>query len=362
VSLVRDIPSSPAKATVLSEVSRYHMLGDRAEETIRFGREALEMASELGLEEVRAHALNNIGTARVHAGDVEGIRDLERSIEIANEIGSPESLRGYNNLFSNLETTGPLERAAAAIGAGLPVAELFGNAGASARWLRFERMHVAYWEGRWDDATAIIEETLSEVGLAHALARWTLEMRGHIRLARDDAAGALDDARMSLERGRHAKDPQTSFPALSFAALASLETGQPHDAGRLADELIALRPADHAIPHHISPLLDLAVVLSALGRSHELVAAVSRGAVRTAHVDAAVAFARGDFLGAAEIYVEMGSLPNEALARSRAAAQLIDAGDRAAADEQLHAALAFWRSVGATRHVREGEALLAASA
>ena len=37
-------------------------------------------------------------------------------------------------------------------------------------------------------------------------------------------------------------------------------------------------------------------------------------------------------------------------------------GRRAEADEQLQQALAFYRSVGATRYVRECEALLAASA
>jgi hypothetical protein len=37
-------------------------------------------------------------------------------------------------------------------------------------------------------------------------------------------------------------------------------------------------------------------------------------------------------------------------------------GKRAEADRELRSALAFYRSVGATRFVREGEALLAASA
>jgi hypothetical protein len=37
-------------------------------------------------------------------------------------------------------------------------------------------------------------------------------------------------------------------------------------------------------------------------------------------------------------------------------------GRRAEADEQLQQALAFYRSVGATRYVRECEALLPASA
>ena len=41
---------------------------------------------------------------------------------------------------------------------------------------------------------------------------------------------------------------------------------------------------------------------------------------------------------------------------------LIDDGRRAEADEQLQRALTFYRSVGATRYIREGEALLAASA
>ena len=37
-------------------------------------------------------------------------------------------------------------------------------------------------------------------------------------------------------------------------------------------------------------------------------------------------------------------------------------GRRAEADVQLQKALAFYRSVGATRYIREGEALLAATA
>ena len=48
--------------------------------------------------------------------------------------------------------------------------------------------------------------------------------------------------------------------------------------------------------------------------------------------------------------------------RLRSAEQLVHEGRRAEADEQLRRALAFYRSVGATRWIREGEALLAASA
>jgi class 3 adenylate cyclase/tetratricopeptide (TPR) repeat protein len=362
VDLVKDIPVSPTKATVLSEVSRYHMLGDRFEDAIRIGSQALEMASELGLDEVRAHALDNIGAARANSGDLQGIRELEESIEISDAIDSPESLRGYNNLFASLGSLGYLEQAAAAVRAGLPVAERFGNAGRSARWLRFERVHVAYWEGRWDESMAILDETFSEVGFAHALSRYALEMRGRIRLARDDTRGALEDADASLALGRQGKDPQTLFPALSFAAVAALEQGRADYAGRLADEVLALRPADTAIPHHVSPLFDLAWVLSGLGRSEDLVEATERSTARTLHVDAAEALARGSYLSAADIYVRMGTRPNEAFARLRAAERLSAAGQRQEADRQLQPALAFWRSVDAKHFVRQGEALLPATA
>ena len=48
--------------------------------------------------------------------------------------------------------------------------------------------------------------------------------------------------------------------------------------------------------------------------------------------------------------------------RLRAAELLVADGRRAEADVQLQKALAFYRSVGATRYIREGEALLAATA
>ena len=69
-----------------------------------------------------------------------------------------------------------------------------------------------------------------------------------------------------------------------------------------------------------------------------------------------------DFPEAATIYDTMGAARMAALARLRAAEVLVEAGRRAEADEQLQRALAFFRSVRATRYIRQGEALLAASA
>ena len=77
-------------------------------------------------------------------------------------------------------------------------------------------------------------------------------------------------------------------------------------------------------------------------------------------MQAALALASEDCEAAAERYAEIGSLPDEAYARLRAAERLVGEGNGAEADVQLQRALAFWRSVGATRYIREGETLLAA--
>jgi len=78
--------------------------------------------------------------------------------------------------------------------------------------------------------------------------------------------------------------------------------------------------------------------------------------------DAAMAGAEGDFNRAADVFAAMGATTLEADARLCAAEELIDAGRRAEGEDQLQKALDFYRTVGATRYIQEGEALLRASA
>ena len=56
------------------------------------------MAQELGLEELRAHALTSVGMAKNAVGDASGIEDMEHALEIALEIDSPIAGTIVNNL------------------------------------------------------------------------------------------------------------------------------------------------------------------------------------------------------------------------------------------------------------------------
>jgi tetratricopeptide (TPR) repeat protein len=126
--LLTGLPDSFSKAYVLSDLSRYHMIARENELAISLGREALAIADRLGLDEVRAHALNNVGSARNFAGDAGGIEDLESALEIATRIKSPEAARVTNNLSAVLWVRGDTKRSVALWRQALVVAHDLGAA------------------------------------------------------------------------------------------------------------------------------------------------------------------------------------------------------------------------------------------
>jgi hypothetical protein len=79
-------------------------------------------------------------------------------------------------------------------------------------------------------------------------------------------------------------------------------------------------------------------------------------------IHAAAHYLRGEHLRAADVYASIGSRTDEAYARLRAARALAAEGRRPEADAELQQTLAFYRSVGATRFIREAEELLAQTA
>jgi hypothetical protein len=216
--------------------------------------------------------------------------------------------------------------------------------------------------GRWHEAVAHVDEFLAEAEGRERhymdVAAW--DVRALIRLARDDTAGALADSERALAFARAVRDPQVLLPVLAFQSKILLAAGRRSDAVASVDELLALlRSSRTSFVSYWS--CALAAVLTALGRSSELEAIVENATISTRWLDAARAYAAGPFEEAADVYAEIGSLPDEAYARLRAAEALIEAGRRAEGDAQLQRSLGFYRSVGATAYIREAERLFAAS-
>jgi class 3 adenylate cyclase/tetratricopeptide (TPR) repeat protein len=359
-ALVRDLPPSASKANVITGVSRFLTMAGEGERAIQVAQEAIEMATELGLDELRAYALTNIGTARVSNGDLAGRDDLEASIAISLEINSPESVRAYTNLGSLLGNLGELERSFAMHAEARALAKRFGL-GDMTRKIEAERIWELYVRGDWEQGLALADELVADFEeKPYFMEGQCREVRGCMRLAFGNLDAAQADATRSIDLARVGQDPQLVLPALAFGARVLCPT-DPRRADELAGELFATwRSTAWNIPGEW--LADLGAALVVVDRPDELLEAAERVSLRTPWLEAAVAVGTGEFPRAAEIYGAIGQRPEEAYARLRAADVLVGEGRRAEADAELQRALAFWRSVGATAYIREGEALLAASA
>jgi tetratricopeptide (TPR) repeat protein len=231
------------------------------------------------------------------------------------------------------------------------------------RWFEGVLADHHYRRGEWDEARRLLDTYLTRVEegelLYGAWQDWFI--RAELRLAGGDTAGALSDAEKALELARAVEDPQAVYFALPAGAHVFTLAGERERALPLAREFIDA--LTHGAPLQFAAInLPLfAAAARELGLSDELLAAIADRRA-TPWTEEVRAYAGGDYLGAAEILRRTGSKPEEAEARLRAAEQLVPEGRRPEGDEQLQQALAFYRSVGASRYVQDCEALLAASA
>ena len=355
--LLAAAPPSRAKATVLVELAALLMVAGRNREAITVGREGLAIAERLGLDDIRADALNHVGAAKVSAGDPAGFADMEQAVALAVEASSPLSVIAYVNLASSLIDSGELSRGFELQAEGRRAAERFGFT-AWQRHLRSERVLEDYWGGRWNTAEQAAAEFVaeSEAGSRHYMEPVCRLVQGRIRLARGHLSVAVEHARTVLESARLIEDPQMLNPALAFAAAVALRTGKVEAADALANELLAGQAEHEGALMGAEWPVDLAIVLAALGRGSELAALAATSKRSSRWLEAATAFATGDPQRAADLYAQIGSLPDEAFARLQAARLMLGAGRQAEGRAQLQRALAFHRQVNASAHVRGGVA------
>jgi tetratricopeptide (TPR) repeat protein len=341
------------------------MLGGRTEEAVETGSEAIRLADLLGLDELKAQALNNIGSARGNSGEPGAMEDLHEGLELARRINSvPETLRGLNNLAAQYVMRGELREAQATLDELRELAERYGYLG----FLRFldggPEIANRYQRGEWDEALARADAFLAEVeaGSPHYQAPAAYCFRAMMRLARDDEAGARSDAARSRELVAQAGDPQAIFGSLVMDGLVYEGAGDKRAAAEVLDDVLDGLGKAGTMGWAVVVSTGLAWLARVAGRADDLAPMLRREAVRSRWLEAADAVLEGKIREAADVLGEIGARPLEAYFRLRLAESLVDEGRRAEADEQLHAALAFYRGVGATRFLREGEALLAASA
>jgi tetratricopeptide (TPR) repeat protein len=350
--LVADRPASAAKTKTYAELSRFMMLANRNEEAVEVGRATLALARELGLRDLQAHALNNVGTARTNLGDLGGFEDLEEAFAIADAINSPEALRALGNHASLVADHGDLRRSRELYEQVVELSRRLGIRGFDL-WCQVELAFLDYQAGAWDSALERIEAFLAAMGEGHYIETLARQVRAEIMVARGDVEGGRAESDRAVAFSRSAKDPQTLYPGLAVNARIHALAGHTVEAGERADELVALSEGSEF--HANQWAVHFAFALDELGRSADAAALVAGLATPTPWRDVAAVYAAGDRVGAADLLGELGDLADEAYARLRAA-------EEGEGQEQLNQALAFFRSVNATALVRRAEALLPATA
>jgi tetratricopeptide (TPR) repeat protein len=303
--------------------------------------------------------LISLGAGRVRSGDVEGIADVETGVEIARRIGSAELVRGLTNFGVAAGDLGEFTRAFALHEEALAMAERMGQQGMR-RFVHGSRAGYLFQLGRWDEALEAANEFIAEAAVdPHYLEAANLGIRALIAFARGDGASALADTERGLELARSARDPQSLFPSIARRATILLEAGESDNARDVVEELFKHVDSGERLAY--APQPQWVVALAALG-GPDRVLGLLRQMPPSPWKDASIATAEEDYATAAEIFGSRGAVESEAFLRLRAAEQHIEAGRRSEADVHLRKALAFYRSVGATRYIREAEALLRESA
>jgi class 3 adenylate cyclase len=352
---VADRPTSRARAEALTHRSGFLMLAGRYDESIQLVQEALPLVEELdGMEEERARLHIIRGTALGGLGDLGGLDEIEEGARIAEASASLDMLTtAYANLTSLYHYYGRLDDARRAWQREYDLSDRTGIV----RFHRDARAALAGWhfvDGRWDDALTLVDELIAaaESGARHFTDAAMSSLRASIRLARGDLDGADRDSKRAVEAAR-ASDAQAQVASFTIRAAVALGTGARAEAEQLAFDLAAIGPVVlSALGWPFPTFADVAWVFRDVGREYEMRSEVLDPlAVASPWADAGRAILDDDLSRAAEIIDGIGNPVAASYVRIRSGVEL-----------EVRRGLEFFRGVGATRYVQEGEAKLAATA
>ena len=347
--LVGDSVTASA-ARVLATSGRMHVIAGEMGDGRRVAEAALQIAEQLGLDELRAHALTTVGMAKRYMDDPSGIEDMERALALALEIDSPVATATMNNLGVQATIAGDLRRGEELHMESLRLATRFGDS-ANARFMRGNMIFVSFVRGRWESALEGAEAFIAEceAGSPHTLEQTARAARGMIRLARGDHDGALADHERMLALGRERQQAEGLVAGLAMLAVTQAELGMVEEARNLLGELVPL-VRDHGV---YARSAQAALFASPLDVPEDLRAAIagSMGERTTLWRNVISSALDGDLRGAADQLAAMGSPTMEARFRFYAGARMLEAGRTGEGRSSSTKALAFYRSVDATFYV-----------
>lgn len=196
IAVIEALPPGRELAMAYSNRAQLHMLQGETADAVAIGTRALELATQLGDREIQAHALNNIGTARLDAGDEAGRAQLERSLALSLEHDFEEhAARAYVNLAFDAVMLMRFAPAHELMEQGIAYCDAR-DLDAWARYLAAYQASAWFAAGQWDRAAEQAGRLLQAPALATINRIVALTVLGQVRVRRGDpdALRVLDEA------------------------------------------------------------------------------------------------------------------------------------------------------------------------
>ena len=347
---------SASSARVLAMSARFLAISSDSQEALHLARAALAIADELGLDELRAHALTTVGMSKRDLGDSSGLGDMEHGLEVALAIDSPVAATTVNNLAVYATIDGDLPRSEELYHEAMRLAERYGDR-SSIRFIRGNLIWIDFMRGRWDEALSSADAFIAECqgGSPHTMEWMARAIRGDVLDGRGAHDRALADHRRAVELSHETGDSIQDVMAGALLAATLCMRGELEQAATLLAEAI---PAVRQYGAH-GMLVSVAPYARKLGLADELRAAVDASPHSKVWAEIIVRQLDDDFVAAAELFVAMGNPTLEARQRLFAGELLVDRGAYAEGEAELDKALAFYRPVAATYYVERAESALA---
>ena len=202
LEVLEALPPGPQLAMAYSNLSQLRMLADDFHGALTWGERAIRLAERLGETETLAHALTNVGTARLDAGDDRGREELERSHRLSRDAGLLDhACRALTNLAWSELRAMRLDAADRRLATAIDYATAHDLD--NYHWyLLATRAVVRFRRGEWDEADAETRHLLRRPALSPLTKIVALTTRGQLLARRGDpeAATTLDEALALAER------------------------------------------------------------------------------------------------------------------------------------------------------------------
>ncbi len=243
IRVLENMPPSAEQAMAYSLRSQLHMLNDQMDDAVAWGERALALEAQFPNPEIRAHALNNIGTALVFRGRTEGEAMLQESLKVSLANGLHEqAARAYTNLSEYAVEFRRFDLAERVLAEGIAF-DTEHDLDAWTHYLSGRQALLRLKQGRLKDAETISRGVLARQDLTLVMRLPALQVlaRASVRMAAPDSSAIINAA---YEDALATDELQHVVPArltlIEHAWLSgNLAAGQEH-----LDALLALSGAD----------------------------------------------------------------------------------------------------------------------